>query len=152
MLLSGVLKSTKESFTSVAKGQQIGTQAISTSPISPKCGSSGRRSGANLTVTFDFDYEDRSIGNDISETPRSHVLKEVPNFLQNKLFGPVKEFVGTKRLGGASQQKNDTKDLSNQRKTSPRNDHKSRNRVDVIRKKSMAPQPPSLVAKTHLAV
>ena len=32
-------------------------QNSTTSPISPKSGSSGRRSGANLTVTFDFDYE-----------------------------------------------------------------------------------------------
>ena len=148
MLLSGVLKSPKESSGNLANGSQIGYQASTTSPISPKCGSSGRRSGANLTVTFDFDYEDRSIGNDISDTPRSHVLKEVPSFLQNKVFGPVIEFVGTKRLGGASQQKTEKKDSSNQKKSN----YKSRNGVDVIRKKPMAPQPPSLVAKTHPAV
>ena len=136
--LIGVLKSRKDSNENEVDGS-------TTSSSSPKYGTSGRRSGANLTVTFDFDYEDRSIGKEISDTPRSHIFKDVPDFIQKKLFGSVRGL--GKRLGGQRQQLRTEKEASeNQNKSNlSQPDLKVKTGADVIRKKPMAPQPPSLV-------
>ena len=147
--LIGVLKSSKD-----INENDADVGGSTTSSNSPKSGTSGRRSGANLTVTFDFDYEDRSIGNEISDTPRSHIFKDVPNFVQNKLFGSVKGLGLTKRLRGPKQQSTEKEEANKQQKTYLQNSGlKSRNGVDVIRKKPMAPQPPSaVVIKANPAV
>ena len=136
--LIGVLKSRKDFNENEVEGS-------TTSSISPKSSTSGRRSGANLTVTFDFDYEDRSIGKEISDTPRSHIFKDVPDFIQKKLFGSVRGL--GKRLGGQKQQPRTEKEVSeNQNKSNlPNSELKVKTGADVIRKKPMAPQPPSLV-------
>ena len=135
--LIGVLKSTKDSNENDVEGSI-------TSSISPKIGTSGRRSGANLTVTFDFDYEDRSIGKEITDTPRSHLFKDVPDFIQNKLFGSVKGLGIGKRLGGNKQQKTEKNASESQKKPNyPNSGLKVKPGADVIRKKPMAPQPPT---------
>ena len=137
--LIGVLKSRKDM-------NENETDGSITSSISPKCGTSGRRSGANLTVTFDFDYEDRSIGNELSDTPRSHILKDVPSFVQSKLFGSIKGLGIGKRKPTQKQQQTETGAPKNQKKVDlPNCGSKTRNGADVIRKKPMAPQPPTLV-------
>ena len=114
--LIGVLKSSKDNNENDA---DIG--GSTTSSNSPKSGTSGRRSGANLTVTFDFDYEDRSIGNEISDTPRSHIFKDVPNFIQSKLFGSVKGRGITKRLRGIKQHSPEKEVTSKQSKSDLQN-------------------------------
>ena len=141
--LIGVLKSRKDMNEDEIEGSI-------TSSISPKSGTSGRRSGANLTVTFDFDYEDRSIGNELSDTPRSHILKDVPNFVQSKLFGSIKGLGISKRKGTQKQPQTGIGGPKNQTKV---NLPKTRNGADVIRKKPIAPQPPPLVnSETNPAV
>ena len=136
--LIGVLKSRKDFNENEVEGS-------TTSSISPKSSTSGRRSGANLTVTFDFDYEDRSIGKEISDTPRSHKFKDVPDIIQKKLFGSFRGL--GKRFGGQKQQPRTEKEVSdNQNKSHlPNSELKVKTGADVIRKKPMAPQPPSLV-------
>ena len=145
--LIGVLKSRKDI-------NENETEGSITSSISPKSGTSGRRSGANLTVTFDFDYEDRSIGNELSDTPRSHIFKDVPNLIQSKLFGSVKGLGIGKRKGTPKQQQTENGAPKNQMKGKLVNcGSNTRNGVDVIRKKPMAPQPPPLVnSETNPAV
>ena len=141
--INGVLKSPRIGDMNLEKEAHMGSNVSTTSSISPKSGTTGRRSGANLTVTFDFDYEDRSIGNDITDTPRSHMLKDVPNFLQNKVFGPVKGLVTQKRFGNVKQTRTEKFDAKKQKKSNVLLEGTSKNGVDVIRKKAMAPQPPS---------
>ena len=154
MSLNGALISSQEKVSEYGeqKGSITEPNASPPSSLSSKNGTSGRRSAANLTVTFDFDYEDRSIGNDISDTPRSHIFKEVPSFLQNRIFGPVVDMVATKRRERTKQQSTHKIEPNKPNQYNHPILAKTRKGVDVIRKKAMAPQPPSLVAKTNAAV
>ena len=97
-----------------------------------------------MTVTFDFDHEDRSIGKEITDTPRSHLFKDVPDFIQSKLFGSVKGIGIGKRLGWNKQQRTEKNAPESQKIPNyPNSCSKVKSGVDVIRKKPMAPQPPT---------
>ena len=143
---SSLKETTNDYITSPMPSNEPGPSPFSS--LSSKNGTSAKRSGANLTVTFDFDFDDRSIGDEISDTPRNHVFKKVPNFLQKKLFNPVFDIMAVKRQGFTKQEKTYEQESNKVKKSKTKNLTKTRTGVDVIRKKYMAPQPPSLDSKS----
>ena len=151
--INGVLKSSKlrNAECENEKDNKMGSSSSTPTFHTARSDTSGRRSGANLTVTFDFDYEDRSLGSDISDTPRNRILKEVPKFLQTKILGPVKDLVTNKRLASSTPPKVSDKGETDKPPMSSNlsSSNNLRTRVDVVRKKSMAPQPPSRAASTN---
>ena len=128
------------------------TEDPTSSPTLSSLSKAGKRSVGNLTVTFDFDFEDRSIGNEVEDTPRKHIFKEVPSFLQKNVIGPVVDIVTAKRkqVGGRKSHLGN-EPLPKHSVTHPKYARSMTKGTDVIRKKSLAPQPPVVTKQTNFS-